>query len=88
MTAIAGIDPGLERERAERLAELGPCPPWWRPVARRQWRRRFNAIMAMSISRATAMLRSLYSPADVAEMAIRRHPLLRLIAKAPSRETQ
>lgn len=64
-------DEQLVVERAQRLADLGPRPPWWRILARRRWHRRHTAIMAVSVSRATAMLRSVYSSDRIRDLAER-----------------
>lgn len=33
---------GTRAARLEMLAELGSYPPWWRPFARRRWRREYE----------------------------------------------
>lgn len=27
----------MTQDLTDILAKLGPCPPWWRPLARRRW---------------------------------------------------
>jgi hypothetical protein len=64
MTRAAGL-----QMRAERMFYLGPMPPWWRPFARRKWRRERDAIMAIDVSAFGDMLRSVYQPRDIEEAA-------------------
>ena len=43
-----------------RLLALGNCPPWWRPLKRRAWRRRMHAILTEAISEAAAQIAARY----------------------------
>jgi hypothetical protein len=61
----------LIREREAKLDALGPRPPWWQPFARRRWRRRRDAILAMDCSQMTEMLREVYSDDVLRAMAVR-----------------
>lgn len=71
----------LVAARAQRLADLGPRPPWWRFLARRRYDRARSAVLAMDVSEERELLMQLHPAADVTELAARRH--LDLITKAP-----
>lgn len=58
-------------ERALRLAELGPEPPWWRPFARRRWRRARRGICAVTLDETSLLLRRIYSRVYSERMAVR-----------------
>jgi hypothetical protein len=72
-------------ERCERLATLGPPPPWWRVFALRRWLAGYDAIMALDISVGAQMLREVYPAGDVAVLAVRhdaeRDRLLRMMPR-------
>lgn len=74
-------DPKLVAERDARLAALGPQPPWWRPFARRRWKRERGYILATDVSQVTAMMRTLYTPECVEAIANRPHPSFAGITK-------
>jgi hypothetical protein len=61
----------LLAEREAKLDALGPRPPWWRPFARRRWRRRRDALLAMDVSQMAEMLREVYSDDVLRAMAAR-----------------
>lgn len=46
--------------RERRLMALGPSPSWWRVFARRRWRKRRLAIMAMDVSVMAEVLTRIY----------------------------
>jgi hypothetical protein len=73
----------LIREREAKLDALGPCPPWWHPFARRRWRRRRDAILAMDCSQMTEMLREWYSDEMLRDLAARPAIDFGNIAKRP-----
>lgn len=75
------INPARAVERCERLADLGPPPPWSRPWKLKRWLRAFRAIMALDISEAAEMLRSVYSPTAIEELAQRETPWMALARK-------
>lgn len=81
---MSAIVPRRAVERCERLAALGPAPAWWRVFAMRRWLRAYRAIMALDISAAAEMLRSLYPPDWVEEMANRPNNALRGLTKSSS----
>lgn len=60
------------------LEDLGHRPPWWRPFARRRWRKRYDAIMDMDVSLIGEMLAQLYPAISVESMAKRRWDHLQL----------
>lgn len=72
MSAMDEPDAKLLEERGRRISALGLPPPWWRVFARRRWIRQYRAIFAMSVSRLTALLRSIYEPKVIEELANRR----------------
>lgn len=63
--------PVLVAERSQRLAALGPRPPWYRPIRRRRWDLKRRSIMAMDVSVFTYMLRDLYPPSEIIRLANR-----------------
>lgn len=67
-------DPKLLAERQAKIDALGPCPPWWRFLGRRRWRRAYATIMAIDVSFAAAMYRQIYSDAALEEIANRPSP--------------
>lgn len=70
---IGDPHPTLVDERSRLLRDLGPEPSWWRFLARRRWRSRRSAILAMDVSVATMMLRELYPADRVARAALQRN---------------
>lgn len=78
---MSGTSEKRKAERARRLVELGPMPPWWRVFARRRWQRRHNAIMAMAVSLFGEMLASLYGARDAERLADRPAPAFNRIKK-------
>jgi hypothetical protein len=66
---MTGLSAKLLAEREAKLDALGPRPPWWQPFARRRWRRRRDAILAMDVSVWAENLRRWYPAARVQEMA-------------------
>jgi hypothetical protein len=70
---MIGLSEKLLAEREAKLDALGRCPPWWRPFARRRWRRRLAVVLAMDVSKAAEMLHDLlrvcYRTEHVAEAA-------------------
>ena len=68
--------PQLIAEREQRLRDLGPRPPWYRPFARRRWKTERARISAMDVSILAWMLRQHYTPEMVVAMAERRNPML------------
>jgi hypothetical protein len=68
---MSGLSAKLLAEREAKLDALGPRPPWWQPFARRRWRKRRDAILAMDCSQMTEMLRGWYSDERLREMAAR-----------------
>jgi hypothetical protein len=66
-----GMSPRLVAERDAKVLALGSCPAWWRPFARRRWRRRRAAIMAMDVSMWAEDLRRWYSIERVRDLAAR-----------------
>lgn len=77
--------PTLVAERDAKLRAMGPRPPWWRPFARRRWRRRHAEIMAMDVSQYAEFLRHQYPAERVDELARRR--AARDVAKAIRKAT-
>jgi hypothetical protein len=75
------INPARAVERCVRLADLGPPPPWSRPWKLKRWLRAFRAIMALDISEEAEMLRSVYSPSAIEELAQRTTPWMALARK-------
>lgn len=73
---MSGLSAKLAVERCERLADLGPVPPWWRVLARRRWLRAFAAIMAADISTMGEMLREMYPRETVDALVQRQHRLI------------
>lgn len=69
-------DPKLVAERDAKVQALGPRPPWWRLFARRRWDERMATIMAMDVGAFTAMLRDMYPPQVVRDMAIQQSPVM------------
>ena len=72
----------LIAERQAKLVALGPRPPWWRVLSRLRWHRRHAAIMAMDVSAAAEMFRSVYSSARVQELAEQFPPSFAMLKKA------
>jgi hypothetical protein len=68
---VTGLSAKLLAEREAKLDALGPRPPWWQPFARRRWRKRRDAILAMDCSQMTEMLREVYSDDVLRAMAVR-----------------
>jgi hypothetical protein len=65
-------DQGLMAERDRMIGEhLAKRPPWWRLFARRRWRARLSALRATDVSSMTAMLRAVYTPESVQQLAQR-----------------
>jgi hypothetical protein len=56
---MIGLSEKLLAEREAKLDALGRCPPWWRPFARRRWRRRLAVVLEMDVSQTAEMLRKL-----------------------------
>lgn len=81
---MTGINPKRAVERCERLAKLGPPPPWSRPWKLKRWLRAFRAIMAMDITDFGEMLRDAYPASYVSELAARPHHAARLAARKAS----
>lgn len=85
------IDQQLERlqqERDDRIAAV-PRPPWWRLFARRRYKRTVKAMMATDLTRATLMLRAIYTTEHVEALAFRPHPVfaaLRLDAPTATKD--
>jgi hypothetical protein len=75
-------NPKLAAERQAKLDALGEQPGWWRPFARRKWRDRRAAILAIDISEAAAMLRDVYSSAFAEEVVMRPAPSFAMFVKA------
>lgn len=69
-------------ERCERLADLGPPPPWSRPWKLKRWLRAYRAIMALDISECAEMLREVYTPARIAEMAEQQNAWLGFVKRS------
>jgi 23S rRNA U2552 (ribose-2'-O)-methylase RlmE/FtsJ len=74
-------NPKLAAERQAKLDALGEQPGWWRPFARRRWRDRRAAILAVDISEAAAMLRAIYDSAWSEEVALRPSPAFASLLK-------
>lgn len=68
-------------ERCAQLRDLGPAPPWSRPWKLKRWLRAYRAIMALDISEAAEMLRSVYMSSDITEMAWRQSPFHALLKR-------
>jgi hypothetical protein len=75
-------DPTLVAERQAKLDALGPLPSWWRPFARRKWKRSRASILAIDVSVYAAMLRSFYTR-EYAEAEARRPLSFASILKEP-----
>jgi len=76
------IDPKRAVERCERLAALGPPPPQRHNRKLRRWLAAFSSIMALDISECAEMLRAIYTPELVLEMANRPSPMMSFLGKA------
>ncbi len=77
-------NPALVAEREQKLRALGSRPPWWRPFKRREWKRRRDAVLAMDVSEAAALMRVIYSKALLDEVVKLASPSYAMIGKAPS----
>lgn len=80
---MTGISTTRAVERCERLAALGPAPPWWRVFAVRRWLRAYRAIMALDISVHAEMLRSMYPAESIKQTAERTNATASLLAARP-----
>ncbi len=65
--------------RIEKLALLGPKPPFWRPFARLRWVRAFNSIMTITVGEWVELLED-FSPRAKA-LAVKKRPGLKLVDK-------
>jgi len=76
-------DEQLVAEREAKLVALGPRPPWWRPFRRRRWTRARASILAMDVSKLTAIMRRLYgSYEEIHELVSREHVTFTNIKRA------
>lgn len=66
-----GIAPKRAVERCEQLSKLGSPPPWYRPWRLHRWLLAYRSIMALDISEVSEMLRSIYTPDRITELANR-----------------
>lgn len=62
-------------ERCERLSALGPPPPQRHNRKLAKWLDAFDAIMALDISEAAEMLRSIYTPESMTALMDRPNPI-------------
>lgn len=70
------LDPVAVADRDFKLAVLGPRPPWWHPIQRRRWARLRAVVLAIDVTWAGSLLRCIYTPDEVGQMARRRSPAL------------
>jgi myo-inositol catabolism protein IolC len=77
------VDPARVRERDAKISALGQRPPWWRPFARRAWKRAHAAIMAMDVSAFGALFRSHYTQRTAQQLRDRERPVLSALRKGP-----
>lgn len=76
-----GIAPKRAVERCEQLAIIGPPPAWYRPILLRRWLRLYRSIMALDISEVSEMLRSIYTPEHIIELANRPNLVAGMLAR-------
>lgn len=77
------FNPKRAVERCERLSALGRPPPQRHNRKLRKWLDAFAAIMALDISEAAEMLRSVYSRDVVLQTMERPNPMFAFLRKAP-----
>lgn len=53
----------LQSARRARILAVGPYPPWWRPLARRAWRKRLHAAMVVTAEEMSAIIQDAYAQA-------------------------
>jgi len=73
--------PELVAEREQRLRDLGQRPPWYRLFARRRWKAERARISTMDVSVFAWMLRQMYTPDMVTQMAARPSLVFTSLAK-------
>lgn len=79
------INPKRAVERCERLSKLGPPPPQRHNRKLRKWLDAFMAIMALDVSEYAEILRSVYTPGSIEDLAHRPMPwVYSLVRKEPT----
>jgi len=81
----------LTEKRLKRLAaltDLGASPRWWQWRRMLVWRRRYVAIMTMDLSEAAELMRDIYTPQHIEDLARRSNTVLAFLTKKPNQETR
>lgn len=71
-----------ERRQAKLIA-LGPKPPWWRPFARRRWRREWVRIVSASFDEYSALIGDIYNDDYIRRLAERPNAIVFGVDRKP-----